>query len=196
VKLPSEGDKYTNQWKFIEVARFVPSLDRVIRDKSGENPLFLDIKDVQGYATKHGNTGVYTSVFQYNEPNLKGSIQLGSLYFDLDSKDIEISYKESLMLYEYFVDFIPKSSIRLYFTGSKGFHIELEALALGITPGNALPDLFRYIATFVKEKFQLTTLDFSVYDKRRMWRLPNSIHQVSGLYKNDISFDDWKLYSK
>jgi hypothetical protein len=92
-------------------------------------------------------------------------------------------------LYSYFLDIVPKSAIRFYFTGFKGFHIEVEALALGITPGNSLHEVFRYIATDLKSKLSLETLDFSVYDLRRMWRLPCSMHQKTGLWKNDLSRD-------
>lgn len=187
MRLPDGGDKYTNQWKYVEVARFVPDLNRVIRDKSGDSPVFIDINDIHNYAEANNNTGIYTSVFQYNEPSIDGSIRLGPLYFDLDSSDLNKSHEEAKILYNYFSEFVPQSAIRFYFTGSKGFHIELEPLTLGITPGNQLAELFRYIANNLKEKFNLETLDFSVYDKRRMWRLPNSKHQKTGLFKNDIS---------
>jgi len=56
-------------------------------------------------------------------------------------------------------------------------------VSLGINPGNGLPKAFRYIASKLKEKLSLDSLDFSVYDLRRMWRLPGSIHQSTGLHK-------------
>ena len=71
----------------------------------------------------------------------------------------------------------------VYFTGKKGFHIECEPVALGINPSNSLPKVFRYIATRLKKDLNLVSLDFSVYDLRRMWRLPGSKHQSTGLYK-------------
>lgn len=82
----------------------------------------------------------------------------------------------------------------VYFTGKKGFHVECEAIALGINPSNNLPNIFRYIANNIKNNLRLQSLDFSVYDQRRMWRLPGTIHQDTGLYKNllteDILFSD------
>ena len=93
--------------------------------------------------------------------------------------------------------FIPKQSVLVYFTGKKGFHIECEPVALGINPNNRLPKVFRYIATKLKKQLDLVSLDFSVYDLRRMWRLPGSKHQSTGLYKTLLNplGDDSILYS-
>jgi hypothetical protein len=60
-------------------------------------------------------------------------------------------------------------------------------LALGITKGNNLHNIFRYIANDLVKKLFLTSLDFSVYDLRRMWRMPGSIHQDTKLYKTKLS---------
>ena len=190
MRLPDSGDKYTNQWKYVEVARYVSDLGRVLRDKKNNLPVFYDIAEINQYADAYENRGIYTSVFHYNEPNIETSIRLGSLYFDLDSSDLNLSHDEVKRLYKHFSSFMPNGSIRVYFTGSKGFHVELEALALGVTPSNGLHEIFRYIANDIKTNLELETIDFAVYDPRRMWRLPGSMHQKTGMYKNDISFDE------
>ena len=92
-------------------------------------------------------------------------------------------------MYSYLEKYIPEKSLLVYFTGKKGFHIECESIALGINPSNALPNIFRYIATKIKSNLNIESIDFSVYDARRMWRYPGSIHQETGLYKNLISKD-------
>jgi hypothetical protein len=101
---------------------------------------------------------------------------------------------EAQKLYSYLEKYIPTQSLLVYFTGKKGFHIECEALALGINPSNNLPNIFRFIANKLKAKFNFQSLDFSVYDARRMWRYPGTIHQDTGLYKNlltkEILFSD------
>jgi len=194
MRLPDSGDKYTNQWKYVEVGRHVSDLGRVIRDKKNNKPIFYDISEIPQYATAHENRGIYTSVFQYNSADIDDSIRLGSLYFDLDSSNLKLSHEEVKRLYHFFSDFMPPGSIRVYFTGFKGFHLELEALSLGVTPNNSLHDLFRYIANDIKLRLDLETIDFAVYDPRRMWRLPNSVHQKTGLYKNDISLDESLMF--
>ena len=186
MKLPNDETKFLNQWKYVEVARYVPSLNRVIRDKVGDDPLFYDIADIDQYRNQHNNFGLYTSVWHYNSRDIENCIRLGSLYFDLDNEDITKCYNEVRFLYEYLIKYIPEDSVLIYFTGKKGFHIECEAVALGINPTNELPKIFRYIATKIKEKYLIESLDFAVYDMRRMWRLPGSKHQATGLYKNII----------
>jgi hypothetical protein len=195
MRLPDSGDKYTNQWKYVEVARYVEGLGRVIRDKVGNDPVFYDTAKICDYADKNSNRGIYTSVFQYNEPSLSESVRLGSLYFDLDSDNLDHSHEEVKRLYSFFSDFMPENSIRVYFTGFKGFHVELEALTLGVTPSNSLHEIFRYIANDIKGQLSLETVDFAVYDPRRMWRLPGSMHQKTGLFKNDLSFDKDLIFS-
>lgn len=183
MKIQLEENKFLSQWDKYEVARYVPSLDRVIRDKKDSLPMILKSEDMARYAQKNNNVGIYTSVFAYNLEDLEKATRLGPLYFDIDSDNIELAFNECKALYGYLIQFIPKTSVLVYFTGKKGFHIECEPIALGISPSNDLPKIYRYIANDLKSKLELSTLDFSVYDQRRMWRYPNSRHQATGLYK-------------
>ena len=183
MKIPLEQNKFLSQWDYYEVARYVPSLKRVIRDKVDNKPLVLNSLEVEDYAKSHGNTGIYTSVFAYNSKDIDEAIRLGPLYFDIDSSDIESAKTECITLYEHLTMFIPKDSVLVYFTGKKGFHIECEPIALGINPSNSLSKIFRYIANDLKDKLSLSNLDFSVYDQRRMWRYPGSKHQDTLLHK-------------
>ena len=134
MKLPLDKDKFISQWKYVEVARFVPNLDRVIRDKNGNDPVFYDMEDIDSYRQKHSNVGLYTSVWHYNSTDLDKAIRLGSLYFDLDSEDMNLCYEEAQRLYGYLSSYIPEESLLVYYTGKKGFHIECEAISLGIHP--------------------------------------------------------------
>lgn len=183
MKIQLEENKFLSQWDNYEVARYVPSLDRVIRDKKDGLPMILKSEEISRYAQKNNNVGIYTSVFAYNTSDLEKATRLGPLYFDIDSDDTQLAFNDCKALYGYLIQFIPKSSVLVYFTGKKGFHIECEPIALGISPSNDLPKVYRYIANDLKSKLELSTLDFSVYDQRRMWRYPNSKHQTTGLYK-------------
>lgn len=187
MKISSDPDKYTYSWRYVELAKYVPSLNRIIREKKDNETVLIDIDNVYRYAEKFQNTGIYTSVWHYNSKNLNEATRLGSLYFDLDSEDIELSWNECKILYSYLSNYIPEDSLVVYYTGKKGFHIECEALALGINPSNSLHVTFRYIAKTLKDKLSLSSLDFAVYDQRRMWRLPGTKHQETGLYKNKLS---------
>jgi len=186
MKTSTDPSKFTYSWRYVELAKYIPSLNRIIREKVKDIPILLDINDVSKYANKHNNTGIYTSVWQYNSQDLEKATRLGSLYFDIDNEDVGISLEECKKLYEYLRNYIPENSIIVYYTGKKGFHIECEALALGINPSNSLHHTFRFIANDLASKLHITSLDFSVYDLRRMWRLPGSKHQETGLFKTKL----------
>jgi hypothetical protein len=189
MKLPLDKDKFISQWKYVEVARYVPNLDRVIRDKNGDDPVFYEMENIDHYREKHNNIGLYTSIWHFNTTDINKAIRLGSLYFDLDSEDMNLCYEEAQRLYGYLSMHIPQESLLVYFTGKKGFHIECEALSLGINPSNELPKVFRYIANKLKEDLSISSMDFSVYDMRRMWRLPGSLHQATKLFKTLLPKD-------
>lgn len=187
--LPEDG-KFTSRFKYIELARFVPSLDRVVRLMQNKTtPKIFQPCDIEKFRNENSNSGLYTSVFNYDNTDLTKASRLGSLYFDIDNSEIFKAQSEAIKLVEYLLNYIPKDSIRIYFTGKKGFHIECEAIALGVSASTDLPVLFRYIANQIKQLLQVECFDFSVYDLRRMWRLPHSKHQSTGLYKVPLNFE-------
>lgn len=184
--IPTDKDKFLYRWRYVEIARYVPDLSRVIRVKDGDSPVMLDISEVENFRSKYENTGLYTSVWHYDSKDIDKAIRLGPLYFDIDSNNPTESLNQVSRLYEYLLEYIPEEAVSVYFTGKKGFHLECEPQSLGINPSNNLPNIFRWIANSLRDKLSLDNLDFSVYDARRMWRLPGSKHQDTGLYKNLI----------
>lgn len=187
--IPTDPNKYLYSWRYVEVARYVPSLNKVIRIKDGDTPRMLDVNDIDTFRSENNNFGLYTSIWNYNSKDIEESTRFGPLYFDIDNADDSVAYNEVITLYQYLISYIPRDAVKVFFTGKKGFHIECDPVALGVNPSNNLPNIFRYIATKVKDKLNLSSLDFSVYDSRRMWRLAGSAHQTTGLYKNLIPED-------
>lgn len=198
-RIPDDKTKYSAKWHYIEIAKGTfsqetkkSSLFRIQDDD--KKPIIIHVKDLPAALEKYGDKGFYTSVWQFNSTDVENASRMSSLYFDLDHEaDPKVSYQESVQLMNHLKQFVPRESIHWYFTGLKGFHIEVEALAIGVAPGNENHVVFRHIANDIKEKLQLTTLDFAVYDARRMWRYPNTMHQKSGLYKVEILNDDMTL---
>lgn len=63
MKPEKDQSKYLSAWKYVEVARYVPSLSRVIRDKKDEKPLVINYSEVEAYSQKHSNTrNIYFSL--------------------------------------------------------------------------------------------------------------------------------------
>lgn len=98
----------------------------------------------------------------------------------VDVKKVVSFFKDSLALSE--------DDIHVYFSGKKGFHVLIEPVAIGVKPSIELQHIFKYIALFLMQELQLSTLDYkSIYSSRRMLRLVNSIHQGSRLFKVEIT---------
>lgn len=188
-----ESTKYLSQWKYVEIAHHVPKLDRVIRDQNNKVPIMLERDEIDEFRRQNNNLGVYTSVWLYDTIDVDTAKRLGSLYFDFDSETLEGPQDDVKKLVDYLLQNIPEEAIRIYFTGAKGFHVECEAVSLGITPSNNLPNLFRYIAEQLRDDLTLSTTDFSVYDQRRMWRLPNSQHQKTKSFKIPLTRTELNL---
>jgi hypothetical protein len=183
MRLPTDPNKFSSRFKYVEVAKYVPSLKSVIREKRDGKALLIDVDQVSEFSKKHDETGIYTSIFQYESTDIDTAASLGSLCFDFDSPDLEIAYSETTRLVNYLLNYIPESGIRAYFSGGKGFHVECEALALNISSADDINGISRFIAGDLNRELSLTTADLVIYDSRRMWRLPNSRHQSTGLFK-------------
>ena len=186
------------QWKYVEAACYRQWIDKetgkkveaVVRHQDYETKESILLEwgqEVLDYREKNKLLGVYTSVFRYNKRNIESSTRFGPIYFDFDDdQSIDLPLREVNILYNYLKNIIETKHIHVYFTGSKGFHLEVEPIAVGISPSVNLDKGFRFIAGKVEEELDLSTLDFSVYDPRRMWRMNNSIHQKTNLYKVEI----------
>lgn len=185
-----EGSSFT-EWQYVEVAKYIASLDRVIRwtkkiDEENREPILLDQDAVERYRDENNNVGIYTSIHHYNKRDIDASTKLSSLYFDLDAEQVEKSFGDLKQLFRYLTRYVKEDDIRIYFTGSKGFHLEVEAIALGIMPTTDISEVFKFIVERISSSLSLETVDMAVYDNRRMWRLPGSIHQKTNLYKNEL----------
>lgn len=165
-----------------------PQVVRQGKGKTGNRtPFFYTLEQLEKLADKHERIGMYQSVYAYDKPDLETATRFAPLFFDIDNVDLEASLDDTRKIVSYFQEFMSDDSIRVYFSGSKGFHVEIEPLAMGISPNNGLKKIFRKIAESLRDELELPSLDFSVYDDRRMWRMPNTIHQKTGLYKIELS---------
>jgi hypothetical protein len=185
MRLPDNKDKYTSQFQYVEYGVYVPKINKLIRQRDdSKKAILFSWEEVNAKIAKSDQTGLYTSVFQYNDRDIDTAASLGSLYFDFDSdSEPEVVLSEVYKVVDYLLQFISRDAIRVFFSGKKGFHIECEAIALGISASDDLAGVFRFIANYVKETLGVSSLDFNVYDTRRMWRVPNTRHQHTGLYK-------------
>lgn len=156
---------------------------------------------VQRFAPPRGFAG--TTTWRRIKHRYKGEDPIphvAPLYFDIDCDgDLDRALAWARALVEYFTGDLklPGKAVRVWFSGSKGAHVLVDPIALGIEPSATLTGDMKIVAT------QLTThlaacgaidrppaLDASVYSMPRMLRVPDQLHPRSGLYKVELSHDE------
>ncbi len=136
----------------------------------------------------------YTSLFYFDHQiidhmskektvsNFKGNVYGNYFVLDLDSKDIPNLVKDLVPL----LDFLKANDVKhyLFFSGNKGFHLYIpkEYVKYDDRFINRWNEISRMFAEILADKFPALKpyIDLGVYDKVRIFRLPYSIHQISG----------------
>jgi len=130
-------------------------------------------KDALDYFNKNGRIKGY-----------KGEVSTSEIVFDIDSGDLEVSRKNTLILIDELkiLGLFKEGCYKLSFSGSKGYHLfintgykfnpkELKAFCLHITK----PIIFINEAGF--------KIDPTIYNASRIMRIVNTRNQKSGLFK-------------
>lgn len=112
------------------------------------------------------------------------------LPIDIDNKEKPerslYSCRDLLQFLEQTYD-VPIEAIRIYFSGSKGFHLEIPTVLFGnIKPSTNLPTIYKTIVI----SFGFNDIDTSIYHLNGLWRLFNSVNSKSGLYKIPLTYAD------
>lgn len=129
------------------------------------------------------------------------------LYFDFDadphklglsaSEALGLSQGDTARLADFFLttfDLNP-AHVQVWFSGRKGFHLLVRPEPFGIHPHHHLTYIVRNVALELAEMLELKTMDSSVYSLPRMWRVANTKHLTSGLFKIELSSDELKSFS-
>jgi KaiC/GvpD/RAD55 family RecA-like ATPase len=126
------------------------------------------------------------AIAQYKKQNnsRKGikSVKTDKIWFDFDDKEnVENAQKDAIEVVSRLKNAgIKEKCINVFFSGNKGFEVSVKFnKMLNRTQVEHLT-----MEVFGKE---LQTLDSSLYDENQILRIPNTKHQVSGLYKVQIT---------
>jgi DNA-binding PadR family transcriptional regulator len=143
--------------------------------------------------SEHVGQELFISRYAFDRDNPYYGPVLSNLYFDFDSKDnLNRAKAEALDCIEIFKGYgVPIEAIKKRFTGGKGFSVEIPFQFFDLEPSEHLPTIWKKIALQLKSIKGWRTMDSSVYDRRRLWRLTNTRHQ-SGLYKIPVTYDEMK----
>lgn len=156
----------------------------------------VHIGEVEKLRLKHAGNNCFTTIQLFkNNQNTEGELQFVPIYFDLDYKDdVQIALLDARSIVEYFLRMeVPHEHIRITFSGSKGFHIVITPELFGIRPHQEMTYIVKNACTYVAHQLDLLSFDHRVYSIRRMWRLPQSVHQKTGLYCTELSHRELKL---
>lgn len=154
--------------------------------------------EVSKHTAQFNNKDVYTTVYKYDTKNQDLANVTAPLYIDLDMDDIENNFdklkKDLLLVYRQLKMklYLKDEEIEIYFSGSKGFHIIVSEKVLNIKPCKNLNETYKLLALKLKSFTINKCIDTKIYDKKRLFRLPNTINSKTGLYKVSIELDKLK----
>ena len=108
--------------------------------------------------------------------------------FDIDSKDLEVSKQNTIILIDWLKEqgLYDEYAAKIAFSGSKGFHLTLNT-AYEFEP-KELKSLCMYISSQVPfiEEAGFQRVDPTIYNTTRQFRIVNTKHDKSGLYKIEM----------
>ena len=157
-------------------------------------------------ASLNGTADVFTSAYRfeqgfasytasYRPPSVKGYPGPALAVFlpiDLDNEaDPSKALDDARMfIHRFEAEFeAPVNALRLFFSGHKGFSIEIPAILFGgFAPSADVATRLGRVARSLLH--DLPTADLDIYDKLRLWRVPNTKHRTTGLFKIPLAVDE------
>lgn len=153
----------------------------------------VNIRTVKNFT---GYKDSYMTYFRYNDEMLdhfqekksvggyQGQAYADWLPIDIDSENLEEAQDNLISLYHNLEEYeIDVSICRFYFSGSKGFHAMIPSKLFGAYPSTDIHKRFRAVATVLAKGIKIDT---SIYDKTRIFRLPNTVNSKKNLYKIEL----------
>ncbi|MGF0347761.1 primase C-terminal domain-containing protein [Rhodococcus sp. IEGM1300] len=199
---------------WVECGRTMP--DAVVKFR---RKVYIEVthgyEGVYEYANSVGNQGVFRTEMHYIDPlwvqndkkkwviDAENSLKASDFYLDFDApseSEAGFAYvKADLAIAMRFLEQvmgIRENQTRLYFSGSKGIHLTVPMGALGIQPSTQLHRVYKMLVEKIKEHTTHGTLDSAIYDNKRMFRMANTRHDKTGVYKTRISYKELKKMTK
>ena len=159
---------------------------------------YISYGAINEFVTKRNFYSTFRSAFRYDTQDIDNSLMYGDMYFDFDDiDDFEHVRKDAIVVLNMIevIFLIKKELVKIYFSGNKGIHIIVPAEILGVTPSAELNQIYKYIANLAKGFTPNKTVDTKIYDNKRLFRIPNTKHEKSGLYKIPITLNELQTLS-
>lgn len=135
---------------------------------------------------------VFTSIYGWTSEPLQSKTVLHYLAWDFDSPILTYALEDVCLFVTTLNEVydVKADEIGIYFSGSKGFHVVIPiAHFTGDTELVGVhPDSIKQVALELGQGFP--TFDQSIYDVRRLLRVPNARNLHSGLYKVPMYYEE------
>ena len=153
---------------------------------------------IEDFRSKYLGEDTFTSIFSYNNSpdgklNPKQKVY-GPFYMDISiDNNLLMAQKVTRRVLIELSKYVPLLYIEVQFSGMRGFHIEIAPEIFGIEPCVDLPQTFASMAKEIGKTANVLTPyvstqnSFSIYKHNQLWRLTNSVHSLSKLYKIPLS---------
>ncbi len=172
-----------------------------VKDGFFNRKVFIPLNDdydaaKDSFINQCNNKDVYYCAYAHEDKDNDQSKLYGGLYIDLDSHSALESEEgfqnivgQARNVVAFFRDEmnVPVAEQEIFFSGSKGFHVTIHPEVFGIQPEKGLNNKFKAIAQKIKAECA-PDVDTAIYDRRRLFRYPNSINGKTGLYKVPVSY--------
>lgn len=110
---------------------------------------------------------------------------LADFVIDIDRESLVQASIDAEKVYAY-LDALAPGQVRVYFSGSKGFHVIVPWQTLGAVPSSTLNQReYRFLAASVARATGVMP-DYKLYSPGRMLRMPDTWHPKSGQYKVEV----------
>ena len=157
---------------------------------------------ILAFQKEYNYTDCFQCLYRYSENDVEKALLYAPFYLDLDA-DITTEKKYNkirpyiMRAWLFFTKMLKlkPEEIGLYFSGSKGFHITIDPRILGIVPDKSLNVIYKALALHLYMAYKIPVIDLRIYDKRRLFRMPNTINSKTGLYKVPITIQQFSLFS-
>lgn len=147
--------------------------------KSGK-PLYprwkrIPITDVRRWVDDNPETECFNTIQQFGSDVSKAQEDHSSpFYMDIDNNVLEKSLDDSRRFVDYILSSFGDIPIRVWFSGSKGFHILLPQQLFGAVDSSKLTYHWQYLAGYFAKELNITTIDKGSYTLPRLWRIENT----------------------
>lgn len=166
----------------------------------------MPINNITNFRFKYNNIGIFTTAYYYDKEDQADANLIGDFYLDLDydlsgddqEKAFEVIRKDITSIVRYLKILLkldPETDLYFFFSGSKGIHITIPHEIIGVKPDKNLNRYYKMLAEDISKYTSGETVDLRIYDNRRLFRLPNSRHQKTELYKVYLSYKEIQTLS-